>query len=43
MIKKCDLTQINISDPKWKESADKNALFLDEMDDERVISGFLDA
>ena len=40
MIKKCDLTQINISDPKWKESADKNALFLDEMDDERVLSGF---
>ncbi|MCR4648667.1 MAG: glycoside hydrolase family 127 protein, partial [Lachnospiraceae bacterium] len=40
MIAVFDLDKINIIDKNWKESIEKNALFIDEMDTERVLSGF---
>lgn len=40
MITVFDLDSINIIDKRWKESIEKNALFIDEMDTERVLSGF---
>lgn len=40
MLKQFDLGSINIIDKRWKESAEKNTLFIDEMDIERVLSGF---
>ena len=40
MLKQFDLGSINIIDKRWKESAEKNTLFIDEMDTERVLSGF---
>lgn len=35
-----DLSKVKITDERWKACADKNALFLDGMDPERVLSGF---
>ena len=32
--------EVKITDERWKACADKNALFLDGMDPERVLSGF---
>ena len=39
MISKIEPDAINIIDERWKESALKNARFIDEMDVERVLSG----
>ena len=35
-----DLSKVKITDERWEACADKNALFLDGMDPERVLSGF---
>ena len=35
-----DLKDVQITDTRWKSCEDKNALFLSEMDPERILSGF---
>ncbi len=40
MISQFDLNSIKIIDERWREAEKKNALFIDEMDTERVLAGF---